>query len=265
MTLKALRLLLALCLIPFMCSTASSQQMVVVRHTVRDLEEAAREQAFLTKNTAIPYQAFPDVAFTVGYGASMHKERDPVHGFVLSTNLLGAASGGAFGMIGIEALKDYLVDNTANTITFPTDGADKLGVGLELALGEVSFKGVTVWPVLGMHQFDSADPQIPSETLASAPDEETWAAPFVGFGFLLGGREDVALRLSDPENKSNVFPVLSVGVGLPFYYAGNSFSALGAVFTEPREFEREGDVALLVSLSVPLFPIEPVTREIEQN
>lgn len=246
-----------------LAGTAAAQEMQAIRGVVSGVDqevESVADSLALIRAVPQPFKAFPETNFTIGYGVSLRDGRDPIHGFSIGTNLMGAAAGGAFDLVGIKALRDYFVNNASNAISLPVDGAEKLSVDLGLGLGEVRLKGTRLWPVLGIRQFDREDPGIPESVVAGEPDQSTWAVPYIGLGILL--RAEQAEQKLKTGSKDTVFPVVAVGATLPYYYAGDMFSALGALFGEKiSDYQRVGDTTLFVSLSIPLFPTEPVKRK----
>ena len=214
----------------------------------------------LLKSTSNPAPAtlVRDVVFTLGFDAAFGGGAH-ARGVTLGTNLLGAAAGTLFDAIGSTEFRDYLKNNLAVATSVPTGGGSgRLSAQLGLGLGEVkvSRRGavVALWPVLTLDQSDTADRRTPTELRTLQPAERSWSSPGFSVGFALARRDSLEDRLK----AGKLVPVISIGVGLPYYYAGDPLNALAAFFTNKRgDYERAGKARLTIGVGIPLLRVKP--------
>lgn len=205
----------------------------------------------------------PNVNFILGAEYSFGMQEEEVLALILDTSFLGAATGSVFEVLGAGGLKTYLTKYLSGTISFPLDNSDKVGGQIGLGLGEIRFnKGRrTILPVLGIEQFHAGDARVPGDLLDRSPDETTWSAPEFSFGILWKSGESV----TDDIDNNKAILILSFGIRLPFYYPGDSFSAIAALFTEDRSrYVKSGKIQFQVglALAIPNFQLgNPKVKE----
>lgn len=194
-----------------------------------------------------------EVVFTLGGEISMGDDVPPVQALQLDTNLLGAAAGNLIGGLGSKDLKEFLTNNIGGTVSFPTANSNKLGGQISVGLGGISFRNFTIWPTLGMEQLSGEDDRIP-ESIREGLTEENSSAPEISIGI-------IAMTIAEFQKKlkaGGLVPVFSLSVRLPFYYPGDSYSALGALFTNDRsKFDKAGKVQFQFGVSFPIRKVDP--------
>ncbi|MEO7964948.1 MAG: hypothetical protein ABIT38_13680 [Gemmatimonadaceae bacterium] len=203
----------------------------------------------------------PDVAFTVGPEFGFGRTNSGA--VAIGTNLVGAVASSAFSALGSEALQKYFQDNVAIGTSLPTNGSKKISAQLGLGLGSfrignrstiVNGKPATearlqFWPVLQVEQHDTADAQVPRDLVTRFAKEKTWTSPVIAVAIVGYSSEKLEQRAKD--GKFVLIPV--VGVRLPYFFPGDVFSALTALFSEHRsDFERAGKAQFVVGLSLPV-------------
>jgi len=223
------------------------------------LKQAARctpaaESAMMESVSQDPFifVAVPDVVFTVGYEyAPSRGEQPAISSTSLGTNLLGAAVGSAFNAIGSKSLQDYFTSNISAGLSIPSGSRTRLSGAVGVGLGGVSFRGVGLYPALSFEQLDSADARIPGSLVQRRPKESRWSQATLG------------VAIAYPKLLQNVANgqlgfIASVGLRLPHYFAGDPFSAVGAIFSTKRsEFERAGKSQLTFGVALPLMRVKP--------
>lgn len=200
------------------------------------------------------FYAGPNVAFAVGWQWHWDGDRAGAHSVAIATNLLGAAVGGAVTLTGAEELKGYLKENVAVGTAIPLGGTKKLSGFVQVGLGRVSLRRLTLWPVLSVEQLDTADLRLPRQLLARDPGADRWSVPGFGLGITLGSLDDLRRRVGG--GKAAV--VLSLGVTLPYYSSGNPFSAIADLLTGRfGGYEKVGRVSYRVGLGIPIVRVRP--------
>jgi hypothetical protein len=214
--------------------------------TVTDLVPPDQE-AFVAP---VPIQALvPDVVFTVS-AEVLFGRGDVSPSFGLSTNLLGAAAGTAFNAIGSDALKKYFQDYISVATSF-SGGGTKPNADLGLGLGQFHL-GTDIWPILTLSELDSADNRLPAAIHAKG-GSGSWSTPGLALALFIGGVKKTQAAIC----RGQLAPILTLGVSAPFYYPGDVFSALAALFTSSRgKYERSGGVAFRLGVSFPILPIK---------
>lgn len=196
------------------------------------------------------FNKIPEVVFTLGTDVTLGSKSTT--GVSIGTNMLGAAAGAAFNAIGSETLKNFFTNNISAGTTIPASRDTRISAQLGLGLGEIGVPHVTLWPVLGLEQVDTADRRFPKELVAMNPDQQAWTTAIVSVAIVPN-----AFLTRFGEGKFALIP--SVGVRLPHYYPSDPFNALGALFSTKRQsFERAGKSEFLVSLSFPLRRVKQV-------
>ena len=215
-------------------------------------EARARGQAMLP-NPGPGVLVGEALAFTIGYDVA-GGSRGSAQQLSLTTNLLGAVAGTAAAAVDASTLADYFQTSISAGAALPVGGGGgRLGAQLGLGLGRLSLGDVELWPVLAMEQVDSAARRVPTEVLARAASQEQWATPVLGIGVPLVPASRLRAHLA----AKRLLPVLSVGARFPFYYPGNVFQAIGAVFSDGRSgFVRQGRAQFTASIGVPLFRLD---------
>jgi len=192
----------------------------------------------------------PDVSFTVSYGTAVAKGARG--GVGINSNLLGAAAGTAFDALGSKPLQDYFTNNLGVGAQIPTSGDGKLSSAIGLGLGGVTVGGYGFWPALGLQEFDSGDQTLSALLTTQNPAQKTWSQLVFGVGVPLFGLSGAIERICE----GRLAPVLSVGISLPYYYPGNAYTALGAVFTSRRnDYVHVSGTRLLLAIDVPLLKV----------
>jgi hypothetical protein len=211
----------------------------------------ARNAALGTLPIPAIFTLVPQVAFTASYGGSVVSSRF-ASGLGFNTNMVGAAIGSAFDALGSGALKEYFTNNVAVGASVPTSGGGKVSSDLGLGLGGVRIGAWAFWPVLGLGELDSADTRLPSELLQRKPAAATWSQLTFGVGVPFGGVNSAIRRM----RCGKLAPVFSVGIRLPYYFPGNAYSGIAAVFTSRRnEYEKIGGASFLIGVDVPLLKV----------
>jgi len=179
--------------------------------------------------------------------------------YEVSTNLIGTAVAAVSGSLGAgDDLKNFVAKNLAVGIAFPSKSAGSVQTSFSLGLGSAELGGATLWPVLAMQQLDSTSTQIPAEIRASDTTQTTWSAPYIGIGFTMLSRETTTERLK----AGKLVPIFSLGVQLPYYFAGSSAAAFGGVFsTGEKKFVGAGKARIVASFSIPLLRNDATTPD----
>lgn len=194
----------------------------------------------------------PDVAFTASYGRALQHGSDG--GVGVNTNALGAAAGAAFAALGSQALQDYFTNNLAVGAQIPAAGNGKISSALGLGLGGVSFGDFAFWPALGIQEFDSGDQTLSSVLTAQNAAQKNWSQLLFGVAVPLSthGLSGAIERICE----GKLQPILSVGVSLPYYFPGDAYTALGAVFSARRsEYVHLSGTRVYFSVDVPLLRV----------
>lgn len=211
----------------------------------------------------------PSVVFTVGptYDLPMKSStafagtQRGVTAIAVSTNLLGAAAGSAFSGLGADKFGSYLTDNISVGTAVPTSGATRISADLSLGLGGATIgRWLTLWPVIQIQQLDSADARIPVRAALGNVDSHQWSVPSFAIAFVFGTEETIKKRLES--GQLVVIPI--VGIQTPYYYPGDSFTALAALFTSRRSsFVRAGPSRLSLGFAIPLLKVggEPASGQ----
>jgi hypothetical protein len=236
----------ALGTLPLNISSMDATEAERVRTTARLLGEAA--------STAPPISAIqtlvPDVSFTASYGTAVTRA---AHGGIgVNSNLHGAAAGAAFDALGSKTLQDYFTNNLGVGAQIPTSGNGKLSSAIGLGLGGVTLGKYGFWPALGLQEFDSRDQTLSTVLTTQNPEQKTWSQLTFGVGVPLYGLSGAIERIC----QGRLAPVLSVGVSLPYFYPGDAYTALGAVFTSRRnDYVHVSGTRFLVAVDVPLLKV----------
>lgn len=220
--------------------------------------DSATSQAFspgqkqlLLSNVPALFYIGPAVNFTLGYNFSSASAGD-VHSLELGTNLVGAAAGTIFDALGEDSLAKFLRENMGVSTGFPTHRGGKLTTSAGIALGEFEVGAVILYPTLSMTQVDTTDRRIPGEVRADS-SQESWSIPALTVGVL------TADNLLCFKAERCYPPVFVLGVTMPQYYPGNSFAAIGALFTDNRsKFRREGSWRFNAGVAIPLRALRKV-------
>lgn len=217
-----------------------------LRATSRLLSDAA--------STAPPISAIqtlvPDVSFTASYGTAV--TRGARGGIGVNSNLLGAAAGAAFDALGSKTLQDYFTNNLGVGAQIPASGNGKVSAAVGLGLGAVTLGSYGFWPALGIQEFDSGDQNLSAVLTAQNPSQKTWSQLVFGVGVPLFGVPKAIKLICE----GKLAPVLSIGVSLPYYYPGDAYTALGAVFTSRRvDYIHVSGTRFLIAVDVPLLKV----------
>jgi len=196
----------------------------------------------------------PDIVFSVGpefYSGATNS----LTTIGISSNLLGAAGGAVFDALGSATLKDYFSKNVSVGTAFPTNGDNKkLSAQLGLGLGGINLRAITIWPVLNFEQTDREDGRVPTSIKEGAPDEKNWTSPIFSVAIVPFATK----ALEDRLRAGKLVPIPVLGVRLPYYYPGDVFTALGAVFTSKRaDYVSSGKAQFIIAVSLPLLRIQP--------
>lgn len=194
-----------------------------------------------------------DVVFTIGYeGAFARGDQPSYDGVSLGTNLLGAAVGTGFDALGAESLKSYFMNSLSAGVTIPSGSDTRMSGALGVGLGGIDFRGISFWPTLSFEQLDTADARVPAELVASAPEESRWSQATIGVAIAYP-------KLVERVSKGQLGLILTLGLRLPHYYPGDTFGAVGAIFSSKRtDFRREGRSQFTVGVAIPLLKVTPV-------
>lgn len=207
----------------------------------------------------------PDVVFTAGVDYTMGASTNGLLGVALSTNLLGAAAGTVFKAIKSEGLQSYFTDNLSAGPAFPIHGDHKISAQVGLGLGGVDLGVTHIYPVLNLESTDSADIRVPRAVVQRVPGEANWTTPVVSLAIIPGSRDAFIKKVS----AGKFAWVITASVRLPYFYPGDPFSGLAALFTDDREkYEKAGDAAFALGVAVPLLRVKkqaPAKEEPEQD
>jgi hypothetical protein len=206
----------------------------------------------------------PNVVFVLGFDMTKlpsEASDDWVTSFGVTTNLIGALVGTAFDAAGSNALKDYFTNNISAGPAIPTRGHHKLTSQLGFGLGGVTIGRFTVWPAINIDQRDSADSRVPRKLVSLKPTESSWSSPSVGIAVPLGSADVIVRRIK----AGRIVPIFTVGYLLPYYFPGDNFTALGALFTSKRsDYEKSGAGRLSLGISMPLLKVQAPPAEKQQ-
>jgi hypothetical protein len=193
----------------------------------------------------------PAVNFVLGTSAVAGREwPGPIE---ISTNLLGSAAGSAFEAIGAEPLKKYFESNLAVGTGFPTRGDGQLSGIVGVGFGQIRVGRVLLWPAVNLEQLDSADARLPNGLDALDPDAGSWTTPSISVAFAPWGLEHIQTRQAN----GLPTPIFTLGLALPYYYPGDTFTGLTALFSDRRgEYHRSGKARLVVGMYLPLQEVE---------
>lgn len=205
----------------------------------------------------------PGVVFSIGQEVAFPKGRDPAYPLSITTNLLGATAGSAFDVLGSNALAEYFTNNVSAGTGIPLHGKTKLSAEVGLGLGSAAIPShdfgkkrnikspaFMIWPVLAMEQTDTADTRIPSSVITADPGQAAWTAPTFTIAIVAGTKDGFIKRVGAGETL--IIPTL--GVRFPYFYPGDPFAALAALFTNKRtKFERAGHPEFTVGIDVPFL------------
>jgi hypothetical protein len=231
-------------------STDNSALGDSIRATLGFERQKTGVTAAVVPNPAIA-QRIPDVVFTLG--GELYSGDDRNGGAIdVSTNLLGAAAGTLFDVIGSKPLQEYLKNNISAGAAIPLGSKTKVASQVGIGLGEftVPFVGWTAWPLLGMEAVDSSDSRVPPSVVANRPKESTWASPVLAVAFTIQSLEKTTNRIACGE----FVLIPTIGIRAPFYYPGDAFSAVAGLFGNKRsDFDRAGHVQYAVGVSLPLL------------
>ncbi|HEY2804220.1 MAG TPA: hypothetical protein VGI92_00020 [Gemmatimonadales bacterium] len=193
----------------------------------------------------------PDVTFVIGISSSFGPRSTIEAG--ASTNLLGDAIGTAFDAIGSAALKQYFQDNLAAGTSVPLRGGNRLLGMLSVGLGSLRISKWRIFPAIDIEEVDTLGGRVPAAIVAANPTAANWSSP--GFSIaLLPGLDWYRDRL----NAGLPIPLITAGVRFPYYYAGEPFTALGALFSNNRSGYQHSGSALF-ELGI-YFPLESVQK-----
>lgn len=236
--------------------------VLAARDTPREFFRRYRELGAYAQSVGLRSAPVPalgtlaeDVVFTVGLDAALGAYRSS-HVLSINTNLLGAAAATAISGLGAAKLGEYFTDNVAAGIAVPLNKrAERPTSQLGLGLGQVMIRSVALWPVVGIDQADAADRRIPTGVTDTKPDQSSWSSPVLAIATSYPLAANVCHALSDRQ----FVAVFSAGVRLPYYYPGDSFGALAALFTKDRSgYMRGGRGALVLSVATPLYRINRI-------
>jgi hypothetical protein len=196
-----------------------------------------------------------DVVFTIGYEGAFERGDQPSYdGVSLGTNLLGAAVGTGFDALGSESLKNYFMNSLSAGVTIPSGSDTRMSGALGVGLGGIDFRGISFWPTLSFEQLDTADARVPRDLIADSPEESRWSQATIGVAIAYP-------RLVERVAGGQVGFILTLGLRLPHYYPGDTFSAVGAVFSSKRtDFRREGRSQFTIGVAVPLLKVTPIAE-----
>lgn len=200
----------------------------------------------------VPVFAFTMSEHTVfAVGSSISDFSVGTQTFDISTNLIGTLVASISGSLGAaDDLKSFLAKNIALGIGFPRKSVRSIETAFSVGLGSANIGKRAIWPVLAMQQLDTTASDIPSTVRALEPTQSTWSVPYLGVGFTLMDRAAAKKRLED----GGFLPVISVGVRLPYYYAGSAGGAFGALFTtNGHRFVGSKSAIFSIGVSVPLL------------
>lgn len=209
-----------------------------------------------TGNPPAAHTLVDRVAFSVGYFMNAADGRHPAHDAAVSTNLLGAALGTAFGALGNPQLSGYLERNVVMGAGLSIADENKISGAFGLGLGGVQVRSWSLWPVLNIEQVDTTDGRVPADVRQLRPTEGTWSNVALSVGIVPYSQKTFTDRVA----AGRAAPVLVVGLSLPVYYPGDPAATLAAMFTDNRRrFERSGKLGLLMGVSIPLLRLDKAT------
>lgn len=212
--------------VPAVAPTAGAGQIVqAAAHTRAAVDRDAKDTV-------------PKVVGGLGWDLSLASRGRGVSRFVLLSNIAGAAAGGAANGLGIDWLRDYFIDNTALGVGFPSGGHKLTGV-LQIGLGEVTIlKNAPLWPVLSLEQLDSADARVPAELRGESA--ASWTYPSVAVGF--------PIKMRAPKTPPAIG---TISLGLPYFFPGSPFPAVGALFSEDhKKYRRAGRIRVALGVQI---------------
>jgi hypothetical protein len=199
------------------------------------------------------YTAVPDVVFTIGIGLTGGPSAERYAGVDLQTNLIGAAASVIFDALDEKKLAEYLKNNLASGVGFPTNrnrGKRTLTNAAGIGLGEAKLGTLRVWPVLGTEQTDTTDLRVPRSVVASQQGQKSWSTPTLAVAAL---PEDWLLAI----RAGKLRPIVSLGIRFPQYYPGDPYQAIAALFSSNREkYRRAGGYRFTASVAVPLLKVK---------
>lgn len=208
----------------------------------------------------------PGVVFSVGQEVSFPLGKEPPYPLSITTNLLGATAGSAFDLLGASTLAEYFTNNVSAGTGIPTHGKTKLTGEVGLGLGSAAIPAhefgkarhrspaFMIWPVLAMEQTDTADSRIPPSVVASDPQQGAWTTPTFSIAVVIGTKEGFIKRVGS--GQTLLIPTL--GVRFPYFYPGDPFTALAALFTNKRtQFQRAKHPQFTVGVDVPFLRLTP--------
>jgi hypothetical protein len=231
----------------------TASQTREVQTQSRELATAVRKLRVFAPGGSVVLHKVPGVVFVGGAALTFHAG-ETVFAPEVSTNLVGAAAGSAFKAIGSTALEGYFEDNLTVGTAFPTSQGSGLTATLSVGLGSVSLGTVAIFPAISIEQVDSSDSRLP-RTLLTANPAKSWSSPLIGFGFAPFRLKDVPRRSSSGQ----LSPIITFSLRLPYYYAGDPFSALAALFSASGgDFRQQGKVMYQVGIFLPLQKVEPI-------
>jgi hypothetical protein len=203
-------------------------------------------------------QLVPDVVFVLDVSTVVGGGKAPLS-FTVNTNMLGALGDGVFSAIGATKFADYLKDNVSVGTSLQALSG-KPSSQASLGLGTASFRKVTLLPTLGVEQMDIGDSRVPKALFAVDPAAGSWSSPVLGTAIAFGTRDSLARRLKCGE----FTPVISLGARFPFYYPGNSFKALAALFgDELSKYQKTGGVTGMIAVSLPFTKVDKARARAE--
>jgi hypothetical protein len=241
------------------CTVALNVSQLAQFRSAAHCSSARRTETGIQESVAqIPgvFVAVPEVVFTVGYEHTFKRKDQPDGGGVsIGTNMLGAAVGTAFDAIGSSSLQDYFKKNLSAGLTIPTGSDTRMSGALGVGLGKsVTFRDITIWPTLSFEQLDTADARVPDTLHVLGPKESRWSQPALSVAI-------VYPRLLERISDGRLGFIGTIGIRLPHYYAGDTFSAVGALFSSKRsDFRRAGGAQFTVGIAIPLLPVKPIKK-----
>ncbi|MEM6783804.1 MAG: hypothetical protein AAF624_08735 [Bacteroidota bacterium] len=186
------------------------------------------------------------VAWTAGVGVLMSNDLETE--VAVGSNLLGyLVENAGSAIFGDGAFFDYVKDHLVVGVGLPLRGDGGISTQFGLALGEIGFtERLTFWPALSLVALDAADVRLPS-AITDGTDGQTYTRPTLSLAFIPFPSDQVARRI---RARKPVFAI-TLAVGFPYYREGGLIEGLGALFTAPGDFERAGNPAVSVSVSIP--------------
>lgn len=220
---------------------------------VKTMSGGVGEPGFSTLVPAVVFTIGPTFDAPLKSNSAFAGKQGWVTAIDVSTNLLGAAAGSAFSGLGADKFGEYLTNNISVGTAIPASGATRISADLSLGLGGVTLGNwLTLWPVIQIQQLDSADARIPVRSALGGIDSKQWSVPSFSVGFIFGTESWLKKRLE--AGKLVAVPI--VGLQLPYYYPGDSFTALAALFSSRRSsYVRTGPSRVNFGLSIPLLKV----------